>query len=154
MLDTPERLDRSVIGKVAESLALKRCLREPFRLDVILHRGTEEWDWYPMLVAIEHENDPRGFADEVRKLASVRSPLKVGITYASLPNDDEKTALRNRYHSNVLNDIRRECRKTAIAEDNATEYLFLLGEIAPNLVIEWRSLTFHPDADLESLRFR
>jgi hypothetical protein len=36
----------------------------------------------PLAVAIEHENDPRGFEDEMDKLFSVRSGLKVGITYA------------------------------------------------------------------------
>ena len=84
----------------------------------------------------------------------MRSPLKVGITYASLPNDDEERALRNRFHSNVLADICRECKNTAIAEDNSSEYPFLLGELGTKFTIEWRSLTFHPHADLESLRFQ
>jgi hypothetical protein len=93
-----------------------------------------------MQVAIEHENDPRGFRDEVQKLLSVRCPLKVGITYA-LTGDGSQPDLQSR----VEGGIRREfaAANALSQEDGATEYLFLLGYEVNDRELQWRKLIFN-----------
>ena len=97
----------------------------PNPADAVFHAKNSQ-SWFPIQVAIEHENDPRGFRDEIQKLLSIRSRLKVGITYALIGEGSQSNLQRR-----VEEDIRREF-DFAIAndlpqEDGTTEYLFLLG---------------------------
>lgn len=71
----------SVIRQTAQDLNLIAYRGEPLHIDAIF-TTTKQWDWFPINVAIEHENDPRGFHGEINKLISVRSSLKIGITYS------------------------------------------------------------------------
>ena len=79
----PSSDEDAVVRTVASQLGLKCYPREPLHLDaVFVKRDAESWEWFPVLVAIEHENAPAKFETEVQKLLSIRCPLKVGITYA------------------------------------------------------------------------
>ena len=62
MIYDPEAVARLI----APSLNLQCWVGEPFRLDVVVHNKNATHCWFPMHVAIEHENDPRGFGDEIR----------------------------------------------------------------------------------------
>jgi len=126
--------------------------REPLHLDAVFVPG-DQTQWFPMLVAIEHENDPSNFSQEVRKLLSVRAPLKVGITYGFRPNDPTETALRNDFTRKVVDDVRQQFRLMDVNEDCNTEYLFLLGSCVGECAIEWRSLTIGAGMNLEALAF-
>jgi hypothetical protein len=53
----------------------------PFRAGSVF---SVEKGWFPIVVAIEHENACAGFESEVMKLFSVRCPLKVGIVLPQL----------------------------------------------------------------------
>lgn len=116
---------------------------EPFHLDaVFVPQGANHW--FPVGVAIEHENETTGFRTELHRLLSVRAPLKVGITYAFGPNDGEEIALTNRHSQRVFNEIRSQFASinAVIGEDGASEYLFLLGWYVKPFQVQWRSLTF------------
>jgi hypothetical protein len=126
----------AVVRVIAPSLNLQCWVGEPFRLDAVFYAKNAN-HWFPMHVAIEHENAPRGFRDEIQKLLSVRCPLKVGITYA-LKSDGSLPDLQ----AVVEEDVRREfaAANALIQEDGATEYLFLLGCEANTFQLQWRSL--------------
>jgi len=66
---------RSVLARTAEALSLYYYPGEPLRIDAVF--SAKKRQWFPMSVAIEHENQPSGLASEIRKLLSVRVPLKV-----------------------------------------------------------------------------
>jgi hypothetical protein len=68
---------RAVLPTVAGKLNLE-LQREFMNLDLVLY----EKKGCPVAVAIEHENDLRGIEDEMDKLFSVRSRLKVLVIYA------------------------------------------------------------------------
>lgn len=101
----------------------------------LVERSTTE-RWYPIHVAIEHENVASDFGNtEVPKLFSVRCPLKVGITYVQGQSPQKGLAkirehLRNRF--DVISHV--------VGEDPRTEYLFVVG--APLVVSCWDALDF------------
>jgi hypothetical protein len=95
-----------------------------------------------MLVAVEHENDSRGFEQEVQKLISVRSRLKVGITYT-----------RYRNYENCDEALRLICEETirptwdrvlmSLGEEHKdTEYLFLIGHEKEAKELKWYYKSF------------
>jgi hypothetical protein len=129
----------AVVRLVAPNLNLRCWVGEPFRLDAVFHIENAARSWFPMRVAIEHENDPLGFGDEIQKLLSVRCPLKVGITYA-LIGDGSQSDLQG----GVEDEIRREFDEAnaLTREDGTTEYLFLLG-CEVNRELQWRKLIFN-----------
>jgi len=88
----------SVLAKTADKLHLECYEGEPFRLDGAIYDRDHPPQGnfpFPIVVAFEHENNHRGFDDEICKLLSVRCPLKVGITYALLLNGCCRTFRRS-----------------------------------------------------------
>jgi hypothetical protein len=115
----------------------------------------------PIIVAVEHENDPGdisnendpgGFSNEITKLAYFRCPLKVGITYMRWwkgepppswppPPDYEGT---NNLKKSIQEDV---CRTADILdrhskEDPDNEYLYLLGVEETLKEITWYAFSF------------
>jgi len=80
----PSPVEKSVLKKTAEKAGLryvqpqyvgfKKC--EPLRLDAVFCKSENIHHWFPIAVAIEHENSKDSFDDEVVKLLSVRCPLR------------------------------------------------------------------------------
>ena len=94
----------SVVKSVAEGLHLKCHQREPLSFDAVFVKPTNPpWDWFPVVVAIEHENNPKTFDGEVKKLLSIRCRLKVGITYVLSSDTGDADALRTKIASNIQN---------------------------------------------------
>ncbi len=118
----PQEIQRSVLAQTADELGLHYENGEPLRLDAVF--SSDKKTWFPILVAVEHENNCRGFESEVTKLLSVRCSLKVGITYSY-------TSSAQRQQS--LDDIQRIVKENfakisnVVGEDQGTEYLFLVG---------------------------
>jgi hypothetical protein len=90
------------------------------------------WNWFmmwKMVVALEHENLDLNFRHEIRKLMSVRCPLKVGITYTWC----NPAVLPCAWHEGRRADIQQHVCvaysriASVIAEDSRTEYVFLVG---------------------------
>lgn len=119
----PPEIQKSVLAETAFELGLSYRNGEPLRLDAVFS-SQQEQTWFPMLVAIEHENDCRGFESEVTKLLSVRCPLKVGITYTYTSSER-----RQKYLEDIQQVIGEAFAKisSAVGEDQKTEYLFLVG---------------------------
>jgi hypothetical protein len=141
----PPELPESVVASTALRLGLDYWEREPFRLDgVFYRRGTavEHNFPFPILVAIEHENDFRTFHTEITRLLSIRCPLKVGITYeprsASSHNQSEKDL------NSLKACISRRNQEISqiITEDAKAEYLFLVGVERNPFELTWFALSF------------
>jgi hypothetical protein len=137
--------DHAVVRRVAPHLNLRCYQGEPLRLDAAFHEQDAE-HWFPMRVAIEHENSPFTFYKETRAILSVRCPLKVGITY-TLQSDirrndlfSELSDLRNRV-ADAIHTNYKEISKV-VKEDIDTEYLFLIGSEEEPYEIRWYSVDF------------
>jgi hypothetical protein len=80
------------------------------------------WD---MKIAVEHENNPKDWTDELVKLVHIRCPLKVviGYNYSDKRNDYEKKKL----------DYAAICMNMTSVFDNTDkeEYLVILGNCHP-----------------------
>jgi len=130
------KLGISVLADVAARLGLCWVKGEPMTLDIALveHSATERW--YPIVVAIEHENRRYTFEhSEIPKLFSVRCPLKVCITYVESADprrglEEIRQHLKNRF--DLISQI--------VGEDTRTEYLFLVG--APLVLSDWYVISF------------
>jgi len=144
-------IEESVLAKTAKRLGLRYHTREMLRLDAIFSLGAE---WFPIIVAIEHENDYRGFVSEIIKLLSIRSPLKVGITYLYSREGREQTAIA--HIEKLIAENFRNIAKIA-PENERSEYLFLVGaenSSAPKQISRWYSLDFHACDDWQDKRFK
>lgn len=126
----------SVLDKTAQKLRLHYWPGEPLRLDAVFSQSEESW--FPVVVAIEHENDWRRFVrEEVTKLLSTRCCLKVGITYTW---DDARA---QECRETIARDIEAYFDKSVIGEEPTTEYLFLIGRESEKKEIScWYSLDF------------
>jgi hypothetical protein len=145
----------AVVRKVAPRLNLECAKGEPFRLDAVFHADGAH-HWFPMCVAIEHENSPFTFYKEIRALLSVRCPLKVGVTYTlrsdirGRDSSSELADLRNKISNRIYTDI-----AGFIKEDPDTEYLFLIGSEDEPYEIRGYSVDFragNPPDDLPIFR--
>jgi len=133
----PEEIELSILGETAKRLGVSYQNGEPLRIDAVF--SAQRNDWFPMLVAVEHENDWRGFESEVRKLLSVRCPLKVGITYTGESPKGEQ------YRARIARIIEEDFAEISnLAEEGPqTEYLFLIGAESDDKEIScWYSLGF------------
>jgi hypothetical protein len=135
----------AVIRRVAPKLGLKCHSGEPLHLDAVFHANTDHWPWFPMQVAIEHENAPLTFQREVQKLLSVRCRLKVGITYAITSHvGGDRTRLED-LRARIARIISEQfaAMDALIGEDSKTEYLFLIGsEEEQDNELRWYQLAF------------
>jgi len=139
MIYDPDALIRTVANSFDADLACwAERPYEPLHFDAVFH-AKNSGSWFPIRVAIEHENAAHTFRDEIQKLLSVRCPLKVGITYA-LINDSSQPDLQ----AKIEVEIRQEfaAAKAITQEDDKTEYLFLLGYEVTDRVLQWRRLIF------------
>jgi hypothetical protein len=133
--------DDSVIHNTANLIRFQWYRGQPFRIDCVF--CAEKNHWFPIEVAIEHENNPRTFAAEVQVLLSVRSPLKVGITYlldyqVARGKHDE---FRNQLSSQITENFSRVNQH--VREHSATEYLFIIGcDEDGNDDLAWFQLAF------------
>lgn len=152
----PEQLQDSVLAATAKLLQLEYWEREPFRLDGVFypHGATVEQNFpFPILVAIEHESNRRGFDTEISRLLSVRCPLKVGITYELL-RGAHQTACEQR-----LNKLKVSTTKLyeeigrVVGEDAKTEYLFLVGIEEKQFDLAWWALSFRAADGLHESQF-
>jgi hypothetical protein len=140
----PYQENDAVVRTVASQLGLKCYPREPLSFDAVFVKlDTPSWDWFPVLVAIEHENNPHTFDDEVKKLLSIRCPLKVGITYA-LSSDTRGNPAD--IHGKIARSIENRFNtiKGEVMEDAETQYLFLIGSEVERgqRELQWFSLEF------------
>jgi len=138
---------RAVLPTVAEQFGLQ-SEHEFMRLDVVLYKK----GGCPLAVAIEHENDPRGFETELDKLFLVRSRLKVGITYAW--NGGQKFV---KVKDDLGDRILKYCKYYASnlpPEPPETEYLFLLGNEETQKSISWYYISFEVKRGLEKNSFQ
>jgi hypothetical protein len=129
----------SVIRKIALN-GLTCFPREPLHIDAIF-TSTERWDWFPIEIAIEHENNPIGFHGEINKLISIHSPLKVGITYSILDGKDI-AFVKNKVNTSFKESFKK-CPSTY-----EEEYLFIIGFENPDQQreIEWHYAIIKPNA--------
>jgi hypothetical protein len=128
---------------VANDLGLTCHPGEPLRLDgVFTSADAPRWEWFPCIVAVEHENNPSTFGNEVRKLLSVRCPLKVGITYAMSSDTRDPTRLCAGIAAEITKPF--GLVNQLLPEDGSTEYLFLVGVEMPvgQRELAWHSLHF------------
>jgi hypothetical protein len=128
-----------LLAMTAKQMGLMYWDREPFRLDAAF--VTPDFREIgniplPLIAAIEHENDIRGFQQEIAKLAHVRCPLKVGITYSQLsvpPTDSEILSAKTKIDTWIEGVNKLICAK----EDPSSEYVYLLGVETVRYTLEW-----------------
>ena len=87
-------------------------------LDSIKGFHAQCWD---LQIAVEHENDPEEWLDEVIKLAHICCPLRVVIGYVPMNLRDEEDVVRLAYAANAL--------KKLACHDNVVkgEFMVILG---------------------------
>ena len=134
----PDEAPLSVLSETAASLHLVYAAREQLHLDAIF---SSKETWFPIVVAIESENVHTTFEQEIRKLLSVRCPLKVGMTGFNTSPAGEAKKLQA-----IERTIKAKFREisSVIQEDPNSEYLFLVsvefnGE---KEISNWYSLDF------------
>ena len=144
----PEPLRESVLVQTAEKLGLFYAEGEPLTFDAVLHGGRDPdfagpYDVrFPMLVVIEHENERRGIWREMQKLLSVRSPLKVLITYTEVRCVREQRAQEGLKEIGdvVKGHWERACK--VLGREEATEYLILVGDEPEKHTMSWHAMDF------------
>ena len=95
---------------------------EPLRLDAVF-TGANLWDWFPISIALEHENNPIGVHGEIKKLISIDCPLKVLITY-SLIGEKEVNWVKEKIRKSFFESLHR----TDHLLSRNSEYLFIIGK--------------------------
>jgi hypothetical protein len=150
----PDEVKGSVLADAASRLGLRypseRGNREPMTFDAIFSEPAKNDDPFPIRVAIEHEQDWKGFGNEIRKLLSVRCLLKVGITYTGdSPQGNEYRKKIAKWIDGDFNDI-----EPVVKEDPRTEYLFLAGAESDNFEVSWYSLEFNAQAGPQKRDFQ
>lgn len=145
---------RTVLGLTAEAMGLRDWGHEPFSLDAVFlpHDAQTRGRYpFPIIVAIEHENDIRGFGSEIAKLVHIRCPLKVGITYAWPYRDVDRCRKR-------IEDDARAVAKVVGAHTSEcvhAEYLYLLGvDERSDGDLAWHALAFDAEAGVDSGQWR
>jgi hypothetical protein len=141
---------RSVLEVSAERLGLEYWEREPLKLDGAFYREDAQLDYdlpFPMVVALEHQNFDINFRHEIRKLMSVRCPLKVGITY-TWDNRGPSFCEHEKRREVVRQAVRAEYDRIAsvVAEDPRIEYAFLVGSEESSRECTWYALAFSAGA--------
>jgi hypothetical protein len=75
----PQEIRVSVLADVASRLGLHFASGSPLTVDAVFVEQSISHSWFPMTVAIEHENVATNFVDEVVKLLSVRAEAKAWL---------------------------------------------------------------------------
>jgi hypothetical protein len=152
MLWRPEPpLEKPVLQLTAEKMGLKYWDREPFRFDGAFvakpYRVVGKDYPIPIIAVFEHESKIAGFEKDVVKLAQIRCPLKIGITYT----EAEAQGSAEGKISEWVREIRRELNELT-EEDHKCEYVYLLGVDKQPYMVDWYHLTF--DAASEPANFQ
>lgn len=96
---------------------------EPLDLDTVFTTSPDKWDWFPISIALEHENNLIGVHGEIKKLISIDCPLKVMITYSLI--EEKKIEW-------VKGKIRKSFFDALHVTDHLcsrnSEYLFIIGD--------------------------
>lgn len=142
MLWDPEPpLQKSVLHLTAEKMGLNYCKKEPFRFDGAFvaenHRCVGGHYPLPMISVFEHESGIERFEKDIVKLATIRCPLKIGITYTK-PN--LRSEAEDKISKWVL-EIRRVLNELT-KEDPKCEYVYLLGVDKQPFMVDWYHLSF------------
>jgi hypothetical protein len=137
MIYGDNNVNNSVVHATANKLNLIRYGGEPLRLDAVFSESRELW--FPMIVALEHENSPYTFNSEIWSLLSVRVPLKVGINYALRDPRSPQDAVIESIRSAIARQF--ELIDNVTREDSRSEY-FLIGREGLEYELEWLSLAF------------
>lgn len=144
-----------ITGKINDILAKeKQKQNEYFRIDAIqwtpkahlidfpkdINLNKHLWD---LEVAVEHENNPKDWMDEVVKLAHIACPLRVVIGY--MPRDKRSEDQRYLDHiSRWLQEL--QCRDNMLRG----EYLIILGNSKtdgnPENFFNYKGYCFNPDS--------
>lgn len=136
----------TVVEHTAKLMDIKCWPGEPFSLDAVFvpKECRREGPYpYPILVALEHENEVSGFDNEITKLHYIRCPLKVGITYAlmgknnALPRTSEYQTQIGATAARVAAELARYTRETP-----ETKYLFLVGSEESPRTLTWHALEY------------
>jgi hypothetical protein len=143
----PSEISAPVLAEVAAGLGLCYPNCHPMTIDAVFADHSAQRDWFPISVAIEHENVRTNFWSEVCKLFSVRCPLKVGITY--ITSSDPRNGL-GQITENVRSNFALISQMAG--EDPGTEYLFLVG--VERRVSLWYALDFRGSDGPESKTFQ
>lgn len=154
----PEELEKSLLHQTAETLELDYWEDEPLKLDGAFYAKGVSSQYhfpFPIVVALEHENDHRGFGHEVIKLLSVRCRLKVGITYTLLFGGKNTPKERKSRIESIRQNIVKSFRqiREIVSEDPATEYLFLIGAEEAPYSLTWYPLDFSAGQDPSDRHF-
>jgi hypothetical protein len=142
----PPEIQKSLLTLTAEEMGVRYSVREQLHLDAVFsskENSSTRKGWFPILVAIEHENDRTGFETEVIKLLSVRCPLKVGITYSLYSEEAQVPGRLQEILTYIRVDFERI--RSVVEEESRTEYLFLVGvelRKPEREISRWYSLDF------------
>ena len=141
--------EASVVRNTAKALGLRVHPGEPLRIDAVLSPQFST-SWFPIHVAVEHENAPLTLKNEIRALASIRAPLKVIITYALCDYRRPDQIVRD-----LPGKIAAELLSinSLLCESVSTQYLFLIGRERPEREIQWWSMAFTSGESLEGREF-
>lgn len=143
--------DNSVVRKIAESFNLVCYRGEPLHVDAVFTR-TKEWDWFPITVALEHENNYKSLHGEIKKLISIRCDLKVVVTYSliELENDNIEIGIHRLNNAKSIIEIKIKEAFAQIGNSLGTpeeSYLFIIGHETLPRNIEWHYTIIRPDTD-------
>ena len=134
-------IEKCVLPLIAERLGLG-YQHEYLNLDLVFFPKDDPWGNF---IAVEHENEIRGFGEELEKLMSVLAPLKVGITYEGSKKASDLEAKIQKYF---------ETRHRSVQDAPETEYLFLLGVTRNPKVLAWKYLTFKSFNGMQTKQFQ
>ena len=143
--------DDSVIRLVPQHMNLRLHPGEPMRFDAVFTGVANIWSWFPPVVVVEHENNPKGFHREIQKLLSVRAKLKVGITYYLNENRGFANGLAANLTQTITNLFNQANEN--IGEDPTAEYLFILGVEGPAQHLTWHALNFTAGGGVANIGF-
>ena len=148
--DAGHSADGAVLRATAADLGLKVHPGEPLRLDAVLSPIDSD-HWFPVHVAVEHENAWWTLGNEIRSLLTVRARLKVAITYCLRDGREPAKILETITHQirSAFHAISR-----IVGEDPNVEYLFLIGMERDVRKLEWLSLSFTAKDGPDQAEFR
>jgi hypothetical protein len=147
----PPAVVRAVANHLDQFCCWEKSPFEPLHLDAVFSAKSSD-SWFPICIAIEHENEPGRFLDEIRKLLTIRCPLKVGITYALMDARRNQPKLLDQVEDRIRTEF--AAANAVIQEAPGTEYLFLLGYEASIRTLQWHYLIFNAGNSPEGARFQ
>ena len=140
---------KHVIGNMEDRIGLRCHNGEPLRLDAVF-TTSDKWDWFPISIALEHENNPAGVHGEINKLISIDCQLKVMITYSIIGEKKIEWVKRKIIESffEALHRADHLCSRNR-------EYLFIIGdENGHPRELSWEYAIFRHNCQEETLHWK